>query len=217
MLILIFNLKHRLLTSQKFYNFAIERHYMKTATKIATDKKLIRKLFISILISPLLFSGLTPANASQSGYRYWGYFQAPPASNSWVMAMTGPTTNVPDGSVEGWIHTFGNEVINAVAPNPLPNFAELCKKVRPVADKKRIGLIVDFGTSAIKPKGESIPRRVRTCILIDRNANGAEILAAATKIRASASGFICGINGYPAKECSAEIKTPRTLLKNLKK
>lgn len=194
---------------------------MKASSEIFSRKKLTRTFLISILIStlisPLFFAGLLPANGSETGYRYWGYFQAPPNSNSWVMAMTGPTSSVTDGSVEGWIHTFSNEIISAAQPKPLPNFAKLCKKVKPVADKKRVGLIVDFGTSAIRPKYESLPRRVRTCILIEPNANGAEILAAATKIRASASGFICGINGYPAKECSAEMKTPRTLLKNLKK
>ena len=190
---------------------------MKASTKIYSRRKLTLIFLISTLISPLLFTGLLPANGSETGYRYWGYFQAPPNSNSWIMAMTGPTSSVADGSVEGWIHTFANEVVDAAAPKPLPDFAELCKKVKPVADKKRVGLVVDFGTSAIRPARESIPRRVRTCILIDRSANGAEILAAATKIRASASGFICGINGYPANECSAKMKTPRTLLKNLKK
>lgn len=194
---------------------------MKTSTEIFSKIRLISALvitaFITPLLAPLALSGLPAAGAAGTGYRYWGYFQAQPSTNAWVMAMTGPTTNVVDGSVEGWIHTFASEEINAAFPLPLPNFAALCKKVKPVSDKKRIGLVVDFGTAAIRPAQESIPRRVRTCILIDRNANGAEVLAAATKIRASSSGFICGINGYPAKECSAKIKTPRYLLKKLKK
>ena len=100
-----------------------------------------------------------------------------------------------------------------MAPRLAPNFFTLCSKIRPAAGKKRVGLIVDFGTVAIKPLGESLPRRITTCVQIDSKATGAEILAAAAKIRAGSSGFICGINAFPAKECSAEIKTPRLLTK----
>lgn len=179
------------------------------------------KIFEKISIAPLflIFTTLiatvaiSPGAHGATGYRYWGYFQASPNSTSWSMAMTGPTTNVADGSVEGWIHTFSTEGIDAMAPRLTPNFAKLCAKVRPVADKKRVGIVVDFGIAAIRPKSESIPKRVTACVQIEKNATGAEILASVTKIRAASSGFICGINGYPAKECSAEIKTPRTLMK----
>lgn len=127
--------------------------------------------------------------------------------------MTGPTTNIKDGSVEGWMHTFSNNEVPAAAPRITPEFAKLCKKTKPVANKKRIGIIVDFGTAAIRPRGESIPKRVKGCAQVDLNATGADVLAVVAKIRAASSGFICGINGYPAKECSAEIKTPRSFLK----
>lgn len=127
--------------------------------------------------------------------------------------MTGPTTNVKDGSVEGWMHTFSNDSVEASEPRIAPDFAQLCKKVKPVANKKRIGIIIDFGPAAIRPRGESIPKRVKGCAQVDLNATGAEVLGAVAKIRAASSGFICGINGYPAKECSAEMKTPRSFLK----
>lgn len=169
-----------------------------------------KTIAITIALALVTMSSVTLAQAS-TGYRYWGYFQAEPGATSWTMAMTGPTTNVKDGSVEGWMHTFSNDSINAAPPRVAPNFTALCKKVRAVANKKRIGVVVDFGPAAIRPRGESIPKRVTTCVQVDLNATGAEVLAAATRIRASASGFICGINGYPARECSAEIKTPRTL------
>lgn len=171
-----------------------------------------RKLFALIAIAIISSISAPPSHAS-TGYRYWGYFQAAEGARSWTMAMTGPTTNVKDGSVEGWIHTFSNDSVDAASPRVAPNFAELCKRVKPVAGKKRVGLVVDFGIAAIRPRGESIPKRVKTCVQVDLNATGAEVLAAATKIRAASSGFICGINGYPAKECSGEIKTPRSLIK----
>ena len=171
----------------------------------------MKRTIIAITSIALLMTYSIPISHSSTGYRYWGYFQAAPGATEWTMAMTGPTTNVKDGSVEGWMHTFSNDEINAAAPRLAPNFSRLCTLIKPVANKKRIGVIVDFGVAAIRPRGESIPKRIATCVLVDVNATGAEALAAATKLRASSSGFICGINGYPAKECSAEIKTPRTL------
>lgn len=173
----------------------------------------MKRTLIAISSIALLISYPSPVSQASTGYRYWGYFQSAPGATEWTMAMTGPTTNVKDGSVEGWMHTFSNDDVNASAPRHAPNFSSLCKSVKPVANKKRIGVIVDFGIAAIRPRGESIPKRVTTCVQVDLNATGAEALAAAAKIRASSSGFICGINGYPAKECSAEIKTPRTLAK----
>lgn len=172
------------------------------------------KKLVTIAFIVLFASQVVPAQGASKGYRYWGYFQASPNSNTWAMSMTGPTTNVKDGSVEGWVHTFSNDSVDAYQPRVTPDFEKLCKKVKPVANKKRIGIIVDFGTAAIRPRGESIPKRITTCVQVDLAATGAEALAAAAKIRAASSGFICGINGYPARECSAEISTPRSLAKN---
>lgn len=173
-----------------------------------------RKSITYLASLALLLAGLAaPSHATTKGYRYWGYFQAAPGASTWTMAMTGPTTNVKDGSVEGWVHTFSNDTIDAYSPRLAPDFNQLCKKIKATADKKRVGVIVDFGIAAIRPRGESIPSRIVTCVQVDLKATGAEVLAAATKIRASSSGFICGINGYPAKECSAEIPTPRSLTK----
>ncbi len=199
---------HRFLTSLKIY-----------ALREIREEKMKRNLRAHSIVALTVMLALathlttTASYASTKGYRYWGYFQSAPGSGTWTMAMTGPTTNVQDGSVEGWVHTFSNETIDAYLPRTAPTFEKLCRSMKPIAGKKRVGLIVDFGIAAIRPRGENIPKRVSTCVQIDTNATGAEVLAAATKIRAAASGFICGINGYPAKECSAEIATPRTLAK----
>lgn len=171
------------------------------------------KKTITIAMIAILASAVVPAEATSKGYRYWGYFQAAPSSTTWTMAMTGPTTNVKDGSVEGWVHTFSSDSIDAYPPRLAPSFEDLCKKVKPVSGKKRIGIVVDFGIAAIRPRGESLPKRIATCAQVETNATGAEVLAEVAKLRAASSGFICGINGYPAKECSAEITTPRSLSK----
>ena len=165
---------------------------------------------LSILISTLT---LASASAADTGYRYWGYFQAAPGAKTWTMAMTGPTVVVPNGSVEGWAFTFSSDSVpDAATPRLAPNFARICGATRaPAASKKRIGVVVDFGSAVLRPKGETMPRSLTKCVVADKNAIGLDVLQSVVKIRAASSGLICGFNNYPAKECGAEVPTPNYL------
>ena len=156
----------------------------------------------------------TPSFAGEKGYRYWGYFQAPTGVKPWVSAMTGPTTIVPDGSVEGWAFTFSSDSVpDALPPRRLPNFGKLCATFKfNIANQKRVGIVVDFGRAVLRPKNEKEPNLIATCVVIDAQATGYEIMAKIVKIKSDASGLICSLNAYPAKECGAEILTPRSLI-----
>ena len=170
------------------------------------------KVFFLILLLTVL--SIPQSQAADTGWRYWGYFQAAPGATKWVAAMTGPTVDVADGAVEGWAFTFSNDAIpDAKAPKVAPAFSTICGKTKPVTGKKRIGVMVDFGSSVLRPKGESTPRLIQRCVVADKDALGIEVLGQVVKVRAQGSGFICGINGYPAKECGVEIKTPKDYLK----
>jgi hypothetical protein len=46
-----------------------------------------------------------------------------------------------------------------------------------------------------------------------KTSQGIDVLGQVTKIRAESSGLICGLGGYPAKECGVEIPTPKALVK----
>jgi hypothetical protein len=169
-----------------------------------------------VLFAVLLLAALsTPsAQAADTGWRYWGYFQAAPSATKWTAAMTGPTVNVEDGSVEGWAFTFSSDAIpDAKAPKVAPSFSTICGKTKAVAGKKRIGVMIDFGSSVLRPKGESTPRLIQKCVVADKSALGIDVLGQAVKVRAEGSGFICGLNGYPAKECGVEMKTPKGYIK----
>jgi hypothetical protein len=164
-------------------------------------------LLISLLSTP-------QASAAETGWRYWGYFQAAPGATAWTAAMTGPTVAVADGSVEGWAFTFSNDAVpDAKAPKVAPSFSKICGKTKAVAGKKRVAVMVDFGSAVLRPKGESTPRLIQRCIVAQKDALGIDILGQAVKVRAQGSGFICGLNGYPAKECGVEMKTPKGYLK----
>jgi len=170
------------------------------------------KLLLAIVV---IASCITPtAQAADTGWRYWGYFQAAPGASKWTAAMTGPTVNVADGSVEGWAFTFSSDAIpDAKAPKIAPSFSNICGKTKVVAGKKRVAVMVDFGSAVLRPKGETTPRLIQKCVVADKSALGIDVLGLAVKVRAEGSGFICGLNGYPAKECGVEMKTPKDYLK----
>jgi len=160
----------------------------------------------------VLAATITPAQAAGSGYRYWGYFQAAPKATTWTAAMTGPTVDIADGSVEGWAFTFSSDAIpNATSPSVLPDFQSICGKTRAVAGKKRIGIVIDFGATYLAPNGEKPLKTVKRCITIEKKAQGIDVLGKVVRVRADKSGLICGLSGYPRKECGVEIPTPAAL------
>ena len=130
----------------------------------------------------------------------------------WTTAITGPTVDIADGSVEGWAFTFsGSSTPDASSPSVLPDFQTLCGKTRAVSGKKRIGIVVDFGPSYLAPTGEKTLKTVKRCIVIDKKAQGIDVLGRVVRVRANKSGLICGLAGYPRKECGIEIPTPAEL------
>ena len=163
-------------------------------------------ILVSTFIAP-------PAQAVEKGYRYWGYFQAAPSKTAWTAAMTGPTVDIADGSVEGWAFVFSSNDIPSVEPRVKPDFKKICAGVKADKDTKRIGLVIDFGSSAYAPKGEKVKKTITTCVRVAKESQGIDVLGQVTKIRAASSGLICGLAGYPAKECGVEIATPKALIK----
>jgi hypothetical protein len=174
------------------------------------------KLFAVITTVLLLITGLTfapSANAAEKGWRYWGYYQAAPGAKTWTAAMTGPTVDVADGAVEGWSFVFSSDDVPSIAPAIKPDFNSICGKVKADKDTKRVALVIDYGSATYAPKGEKIAKSFTTCVRTAKTSQGIDVLGMAVKIRAAKSGLICGINGYPKKECGVEIATPSALKK----
>ncbi|MBU6243433.1 MAG: hypothetical protein KGP06_05185 [Acidobacteria bacterium] len=170
------------------------------------DKKSFSKI-TGFAIVALLISIPQSANADK-GYRYWGYFQAAAGATTWSAAMTGPTTILKDGDVEGWTFTASSNDIPATEPMAPPNFADLCGGTSEVSGKIRVGIVVDFGTAEIAPTGENPNEVITDCAVVPAKSNGLAVLQSVAKVRADKSGLICGIGGYPATECGVEIDIP---------
>lgn len=177
--------------------------------------KVIHQRSILFLVVALITSFVSSSSVqgAEKGYRYWGYFQAKPLAAKWLEAQTGPSVVMADGAVEGWIFTFsGGSIKKAAPPKTLPNFKKLCGATKAIPEKKRVGIVVDFGNAALAPKGEVTQTTIATCVVVDKKAIGLDVLAKVVKVRNSASGFVCGFNNYPKKECGVEIATPTALL-----
>ena len=163
---------------------------------------------ISLLLLIITSSISIPSSNAATGYRYWGYFQAQGGATSWTAAMTGPSVEVKDGDVEGWTFVFSNNDIPAIAPMMDPDFATLCDGIPETAGKVRVGLVVDFGDANIAPSGETPMEFFSDCVVVPTGSVGLDVLKSVLDVRAGDSGLICGIAGYPAQECGAEIEAP---------
>ena len=164
-------------------------------------------LAVSILIStaPIF---LTNTAEAAKGYRYWGYFQAAPGATTWTASMTGPSTKLADGAVEGWSFSASNDVVPATAPSDEADFATLCADTPQAAGKIRVGLVINFGPEAIAPNNEMPPNTILTCALVKKGATGVDVLNTTVTVRNDKSGLLCGIEGYPKSECGPEIDMP---------
>ena len=168
----------------------------------------IARLLISLSLLIISSSISIPSSNAATGYRYWGYFQAQGGATSWTAAMTGPSVEVKDGDVEGWTFVFSNNDIPAIAPMMDPDFATLCDGIPETAGKVRVGLVVDFGDANIAPSGETPMEFFSDCVVVPTGSVGLDVLNSVLDVRAGDSGLICGIAGYPAQECGAEIEAP---------
>ena len=184
------------------------------------------KKFITLVSALLLTFALSACSAENQneeanadaplGYRYWGYSQSSADGQTWTTAMEGPaTTNPADGSVEGWNYTLSAEgVVDPEAPTLVPNFQELCSGTSAQAGKKRIGYVIEFGNSEIHPEGDTAPEATSGCAKLPVDATGLDVLKAVSEVRAGEGGFICGLNGFPSKDCGADpIPVPASMRK----
>lgn len=173
----------------------------------------IQKIAVALVLLSTQLIAIPASQAASKGWRYWGYFQAAPGANTWKAAMTGPTVDIEDGAVEGWSFVFSNDDVPSLAPTTKPSFKSICGKTKPDSDTKRIGLVIEFGNPAYAPKGEKVQKPIVRCVTTAKSSQGIDVLAQVVKVRSASSGLICGLNGYPKKECGVEIETPAALLK----
>lgn len=151
-----------------------------------------------------------PADAA-TAYRYWQYWKVTPGANSWSFAQVGPASRPAHGTVEGW--RFGLSASGGDDPPRLPAaglFEQICAPGPPPDGQKRVAVVIDYGSAADSPPGETPPgTTVKACITTAGSATGLAILSEVAAIRSCPSGLIGGINGYPRTECGDVVVQPK--------
>lgn len=176
----------------------------------ATVSTCLRALLIGTLIAPTLVL-LVNSTADAAAYRYWSYWSAN-TDNAWVYSTIGAGSARPkDGDVQGWrFAVSAGASSSTITPRTRGDFAALCGNQQAPPDRKRVGLVVDFGTKADAPRGENPPASRTFCVEAPLNASGAAVLLQALSVR-SKNGLVCGINGYPRTECAVVIQNPEPI------
>ncbi|WP_371481876.1 SCO2322 family protein [Kitasatospora sp. NBC_00315] len=162
----------------------------------------------------VLLGVLTASPAHATGYRYWSFWKW--SAGAWTYQQQGPAVYVPpDGAVDGWrfaVSPDGGR--DAARPGAGGDFDALCAATPAQAGRKRVAVVLDFGTAADAPPGTlaagAAPPAARTaCAVVPVAAGSAEVLAAvAPPLRYDTAGILCAIAGYPAAGCGEALSGP---------
>ncbi|MFG2131608.1 SCO2322 family protein [Streptomyces sp. NPDC048751] len=160
----------------------------------------------SLLLATVLLTlavGTTPSHAA--GYRYWSFWDRD--GNRWTYATQGPSTARPsDGDVQGFRFAVSEDSSDATRPRGDTTFTMICAKTPARDDRKRIALVIDFGTAKDAPSGETPPAPRTACAVVPQDATTAEALASVVKpLRYDSSALLCAIGGYPQKGCGEQV------------
>ncbi|MDT7844692.1 SCO2322 family protein [Streptomyces justiciae] len=160
-----------------------------------------------LLLAALCLLPLSTQAAHATGYRYWSFWDR--TGTAWTYATQGPATAVPsDGDVQGFRFAVSEDSADATKPRGTASFAKICANTPAASGKKRVALIIDFGTRTDAPSGETPPALRTRCALVPKNATTAEALASVAKpLRYDTNALLCAIAGYPETGCGEPVAT----------
>ncbi|WP_053849849.1 SCO2322 family protein [Streptomyces sp. NRRL B-24085] len=162
-----------------------------------------RRTVLLSLLTGLLLAGVSPAHAT--GYRYWSFWDR--TGTAWAYATQGPSTAVPsDGDVQGFRFAVSEDSADADKPRGTASFTAICAHTPARDGRKRVALVLDFGTAADAPSGETPPAGRTACASVPRDATTAEALASvAEPLRYNANALLCAVSGYPRTGCGEPV------------
>ncbi|MFC8126424.1 SCO2322 family protein [Streptomyces sp. NPDC057302] len=162
------------------------------------------RLVIGALLAAL-FGVLAAAPAQAAGYRYWSFWDRDGAK--WAYASQGPSTARPDdGAVQGFRFSVSEDSQDSAKPRGAADFDTICAKTPAKDDRKRIALLIDFGTPGDAPGGESPPKPRTACAQVTDDATSADALAAVARpLRYDSNALLCAIADYPKSGCGEQV------------
>ncbi|WP_042439173.1 SCO2322 family protein [Streptacidiphilus albus] len=168
-------------------------------SRIRRPGHLRRGLTVAVLLSAAALLGIGPAAASS--YRYWSFWEG--SGSGWTYQQSGPNTFVPaDGSVDGWRFGVSADSSAAEKPRSAPDFAAACAHTPAVSGKKRVAVVIDYGTAADSGSNATPPAELTLCATLAEDASSAQLLAQVSPpLRYDSNGILCAITGYPQSGC----------------
>ena len=169
--------------------------------------------FVGILLASLL-GALAPtllvagSASAADGYKYWNYFHV--QGDKFAFAQSGPSGFVPkEGAVEAYRYGLSSTAAGLPPRTDATtySFDKLCANSKAQSGQKRVGVLIDYGTTADAVGGATPPDPRAACAVVPTNANGQQVLDAVSDLRAE-KGLVCGIDGYPSQGCSVTVKNP---------
>ncbi|WP_210586771.1 SCO2322 family protein [Streptomyces sp. GESEQ-35] len=168
---------------------------------------MIRRRSAALLLAASVLLGLlgTAGQAHAVGYRYWSFWDR--TGTTWTYATQGPSLVRPsDGDVQGFRFAVSEDSADATKPRGKADFAAICANTPPADGKKRVALVIDFGTPTDAPGGETPPQPRTACAAISPDATSAEALATVAKpLRYNTNALLCAIAGYPETGCGEPV------------
>ncbi|KMS68710.1 hypothetical protein ACM01_38140 [Streptomyces viridochromogenes] len=162
-----------------------------------------RRTLALLLAALVVLTGAAQAQAT--GYRYWSFWDRD--GDRWTYATQGPSLARPsDGDVQGFRFAVSEDSKDAAQPEGAAEFAVICARTPAQDGKKRVALVIDFGTAADAPSGETPPARRAACARVAPDATTAQALASVAKpLRYDTNALLCAIAGYPEKGCGEQV------------
>ncbi|TLS47421.1 hypothetical protein FE633_04300 [Streptomyces montanus] len=150
-----------------------------------------------------------PTQADAAGYRYWSYWEFD--GGKWVYATQGPSIARPsNGDVQGFRFSVSEDSQDSAKPRGSADFATICERTPARDGAKRVALVLDFGTAADAPSGETPPRPRTACARVPDDATAADALAAVAKpLRYDTNALLCAISGYPHAGCGEQVSATK--------
>ncbi|MFF6999064.1 SCO2322 family protein [Streptomyces sp. NPDC008313] len=159
----------------------------------------------ALALAALLLLLACAGQARAAGYRYWSFWDLD--GGSWTYATQGPSLTRPsDGDVQGFRFSVSENSQDASKPRGNADFASVCGDTEPRDGRKRVALVLDFGTAADAPGGETPPPARTACASVGPDATTAEALASVAKpLRYDTNALLCAIAGYPRTGCGEQV------------
>lgn len=161
----------------------------------------------SLVLAAIFVATATGTAQAADGYRYWNYFHV--KGTSYVFAQVGASGYTPKNDAIEAYRYGTSTTTNGLAPRAdLTDYTidKICAGLEPDAGKKRVGVLLDYGTTSDAASGETPPAPRAACAVVAKDANGQQVLEAVADVRFDK--LTCGIDGYPVKSCSVTVKSP---------